>query len=143
MDLEIRPPDRGRGTNETRREREFDDDIAAVIKAFRGTPIPAGDDLPQQDRTLNATYRRVLQAATQNVQDDPEGNSELTPEQLRQDERAWLAFADACERFRRVHDAGLTSDALRRLLTVQRIAALRALFYYVRIDENWQPGDDS
>jgi uncharacterized protein YecT (DUF1311 family) len=112
-------------------------DVLSALQHGDGD-LPSGD-LDVRDRELNAVYQRVLLEVTQRAADNPDLPEELQPAQLRAVERAWLAYATACEQFRIDSGSALSSNTLRRLLTAQRIEALRAMFYMVGVDEAMKP----
>ena len=127
-------------TTQAWRTAVFLEQFNAVLSALRrGDGDLPSNDLDVRDRELNAVYQRVLLEVTQRANDHPDLPEMLRPEQVRVVERAWLAYAIACERFRVDSGSALSSNALRRLLTVQRIEALRAMFDSVGIDEAMKP----
>lgn len=127
-------------TNQTWRRAVFVEQFNAVLTALKdgGTGMP-GTDLEQRDRELNAVFRRVLRETAQRAKENSLTPEMLQPGQLRAVERAWLAYADACEQFRVATNATLPAAALRRLLVSQRIEALRAMFFQVGVDEAMEP----
>ena len=127
-------------TNQAWREAVSIEQFNAVLSALQhGDGDLPSSDLDVRDRELNAVYQRVLLEVTQRANDNANLPDMLQPAQLRAVERAWLAYATACERFRIDSGSVLSSNALRRLLTAQRIEALRAMFYSVGVDEAMRP----
>jgi uncharacterized protein YecT (DUF1311 family) len=127
-------------TNQTWRRAVFVEQFNAVLSALKdGATDTPGADLEQRDAELNAVYKRVLREATQRAKENSLTPEMLQPGQLRAIERAWLAYADACERFREATSSTLSPAALRRLLVSQRIEALRAMFFQVGVDEEMEP----
>jgi uncharacterized protein YecT (DUF1311 family) len=127
-------------TNQTWRRTVFVEQLNAVLSALKdgASGVPSAD-LEQRDRELNAVYKRVLREATQRAKENSLTPEMLQPGQLRAVERAWLAYADACEQFRMALGSTLSPTALRRLLVSQRIEALRAMFFQVGVDEEMEP----
>lgn len=127
-------------TNQTWRRAVFVEQFNGVLSALKdgGTDTPSAD-LEQRDRELNAVYKRVLREVTQRAKENSLTPEMLQPGQLRAVERAWLAYADACEQFRAATGSTLSLAALRRLLVSQRIEALRAMFFQVGVDEAMEP----
>lgn len=127
-------------TNQTWRRAVFVEQFNAVLSALQdGRTDTPGADFEQRDAELNAIYKRVLREVTQRAQDNSLTPEMLQPGQLRAVERAWLAYVDACERFRAAIGSRLAPAALRRLLVGQRIEALRAMFFQVGVDEEMEP----
>lgn len=127
-------------TNQTSRRAVFVEQFNDVLRALKegGTALPSAD-LEQRDKELNAVYQRVFRGATQRAEENSLTPEMLQPGQLRAVERAWLAYADACEQFRAASESPLSASALRRMMVIQRIEALRAMFFQVGVDEEMEP----
>ena len=100
------------------------------VNALQAVDAPQGlpaRDLPALDRELNAVYRKAMKVVELACADEPGVLAPLTPASLRAGELAWLAYADAWERFRAQAYPNIPADALRALLTAQRSAALKQL----------------
>jgi uncharacterized protein YecT (DUF1311 family) len=68
--------------------------------------------------------------STQEGHPDRIGNSTIERAEVRKAERLWLAYRDAFVAFRASLPAGSDADAIRSLLTAQRVARLRDVESY-------------
>jgi uncharacterized protein YecT (DUF1311 family) len=103
--------------------------MQAVLDTLAGKLAPASSaDYAAHDRQLNRLYREVM--AIHSAQADwPDriGESTIAHADVREAERAWLAYRDAFVAFRATLPSGSNADAIRSLLTVQRIGQLGML----------------
>ncbi len=101
--------------------------VQAVLDAAAGKLPPASpQDAAARDRELNAVYSKLM-AAPSPQQDWPDrlGNTTIARKDVRAAERAWIAYRDAFTTFAAQLKAGADPNAVKSLLTGQRIAALR------------------
>jgi uncharacterized protein YecT (DUF1311 family) len=83
------------------------------------------------DRELNALYQELMSAPSkQEDQPDRIGDSTIAHAEVRQAERLWMAYRDAFVAFGASLRAGSDADAIKTLLTAQRIAQLRRVALY-------------
>jgi len=111
---------------QTSRRGDFRREFTASLKAM-DAPVDPSLDLGQLDRELNAKYRAILKILVDAQAESPDRYGSLTPDGLRSAERAWLHYADAWEEFRATAALPLSTAELRRMLTMQRVVALRRL----------------
>jgi hypothetical protein len=101
--------------------------MRAMLDTIDGKLPPASAEAyAEWDRQLNAVYAEVLAIAS-NQQDHPDriGDSTIDHADVRKAERLWLAYRDAFVAFRASLGDGADADAIRGLLTEQRVEQLR------------------
>lgn len=88
-------------------------------------------DLARADKELNAVYR-TLMTPTQAERERPDrvGDSTITRAEVRQAERAWIAYRDSFVAFRARLPAGPAPEAIQLALTSQRLAELNRIIGY-------------
>lgn len=116
-------------------------EFAEVLKVMDSPQGLPARDLASADRELNAAYRKAMKAVEAACADQPDVFAPLSPASLRQGERAWLAYADAWERFRAQAYPDVPAKRLRALLTTQRTAALKQLRNEFHFDFNFWPDE--
>ena len=109
-----------------RRDAQF---LETLLKAANGNlPRASAQELARLDRQLNAAYRTLLSAPSEQ-ENHPEriGPSTVERAHVRGAERAWLAYRDAWEPF--LVAARLPTDviSIKAVLTRQRIAQLKRI----------------
>jgi uncharacterized protein YecT (DUF1311 family) len=94
-------------------------------------PAASAETFAERDRQLNQLYQTVMTAPSRQ-QDSPDriGDSTITHADVRQAERAWLAYRDAFAAFCASLPSGSDAAAIKTLLTTQRIAQLRKVERY-------------
>ena len=98
------------------------DQFLINLQRFGRSDIPQATvaDLAALDKSLNATYQAALGTR-------PTGGSTITPDGVRETERAWLRLAEAWQAFARVAYPTLSSTRLRAQLIRLRLHQLRSL----------------
>lgn len=101
------------------------------VQAFERGQLPQAstDDLAQADRRLNETYAAARQAATfedAQAMFGPLGS--ISPEGIRDAERAWIKYRDAWVKFGAARYPSVAPNAWNHWLTVQREKQLRELY---------------
>jgi uncharacterized protein YecT (DUF1311 family) len=101
--------------------------MQAMLDTIAGKlPQASAAQCAEWDRQLNATYGEVMAiASTQDGHPDRIGDSTIEHAAVRNAERLWLAYRDAFVAFRASLGTGSDPDAIKALLTEQRVAQLR------------------
>ncbi|MCC2954449.1 DUF1311 domain-containing protein [Massilia sp. IC2-477] len=110
---------------------QFDELLFDVL----GKRLPAASpqDLARADKELNTAYR-ALMAPTPAERERPDrvGDSTITRADVRQAERAWIAYRDSFVTFRARLPSGPAPEAIQLALTRQRLAELKRIMEYRR-----------
>jgi len=103
--------------------------MQAALDAIDGKLPPASaQDAAARDRELNAAYQQLMAAPSPQA-DWPErlGGSTVERKDVRAAERAWIAYRDAFAAFVTQLRPGPAPDAVKALLTSQRIVSLKEI----------------
>jgi len=116
-----------------RQEKAREQFMQAALDAADGKlPGASAQEAAACDRQLNAVYRKLM--AVRSPQEDwPDrlGDTTIQRKDVRATERAWIAYRDAFIAFAAQLKAGPGADAIKTLLTSQRIAALNEFARYL------------
>lgn len=106
--------------------------MQAILDAIDGKLPPASaEDYAQRDRELNQAYGSVMAIrSTQEGSPNRIGDSTIEHAEVRKAQRLWLAYRDAFVAFRASLPSGSDADAIKTLLTTQRLAQLRDIERY-------------
>jgi uncharacterized protein YecT (DUF1311 family) len=115
--------------SQARLREEF---MQAVLDTLAGRlPAASAAEFSEQDSLLNQLYQELMQApSSQEHKPDRIGNTTMTHADIRKAERLWLAYRDAFTAFGASLPADPNADAIRTLLTAQRVARLRRVALY-------------
>ncbi|MBS0225781.1 MAG: DUF1311 domain-containing protein [Proteobacteria bacterium] len=102
----------------------LDKALLAEIEHFERGKFPAmrAQDFAGADRTLNATYKKVLARLNAATDSSPYGT--VTADGVRTTQRLWLGYRDAWVRFAATRYPAIAADAWRAWLTRDRNGAL-------------------
>lgn len=102
---------------------DFEDRVVEYVSQHPAAPAPA--EAAKADAELNAVYRKLMEAAAQEA---TVPHARITDQQLRAEQRAWLAWRDAMVAFGKTLDANLPATAWLQPLTVQRTKDLSDVY---------------
>jgi uncharacterized protein YecT (DUF1311 family) len=106
--------------------------MQAMLDTIAGKlpPASAGEHAAR-DRELNQVYEELMAIpSTQDGWPDRIGGSTIAHADVRKAERLWLAYRDAFAAFSATLNSADDADAIKTLLTTQRIAELRVVARY-------------
>ena len=117
----------------TRRQAHLREEfMQAALDAYNGKlPAVSPEQFAERDRELNTRYQ-ALMATPSKDPDEPDriGESTITHKDVRELERLWLAYRDAFAAFGATLGPASDPDAVRAVLTSQRIAVLADVAKY-------------